>query len=160
MGSRLHLAEKANPYIAALPNNYTGAAVTKRYISLKYVGHLSIHIATGAWAGGTAAVTLKQATAVAGTGSKALAFTLMWTDKAAAGTLVETAVTSNTFDLDTADSQYIIEVDPATMDLANGFDCLALDVASPGANNDYYSAVYVPSQIRYKQATPPAINVD
>lgn len=68
---------------AAEPKNYTGAAVTKKFVSLKLYGKLTIVIKTGAWAAGTAAVTLKQATDVAGTGAKALAFTKQSNDKAA-----------------------------------------------------------------------------
>ncbi len=157
---RLFLPEHSKPLYAALPKNYTGAALTARYVSLKYAQHVSIAIVTGAWAGGTAACTLSQATSVAGAGAKALAFAKMWTDSAATGTLVETAVSSDTFDLDTANSVYIIEVDADTLDKANGFDCLALAVASPGANDDFYAALYLPSELRYAQATPPSMLVD
>ncbi len=157
---RIFLPEHSKPYQAALPANYNATALTQRFISMKYVPHVSIVIQTGAWATGTAAVTLEQATAVAGTSKKALAFTKMWTDKAAAGTLVETAVVGNTFNLDTADSQWVIEVDAETLDHVLGFDCLALTIATPGANDDYYSAEYVPSAIRYQQATPPSVHLD
>jgi hypothetical protein len=56
------------------PVNTTGAAVTGAYVSMKDFNHLTIIIQQGAWAGGTPAVTLKQATAIAGTGAKALSF--------------------------------------------------------------------------------------
>jgi hypothetical protein len=74
-----------------------------------------IDIANGTTVTGSA-VTLKQATAVAGTGEKALAFTRMLAniDLAAAQTMVETAVVANTFTTDTTNSKnlrYIIEVD-------------------------------------------------
>lgn len=142
------------------PKNYTGAAATKKYISMKDYSHLTIVIQTGAWAAGTAAVTLKQATAVAGTSSKALGLPKVWHDVATSGTLVETTVTSDTFDLDTANKVYVIEVDAASLDVANGFDCIALDVASPGANADLYGAIYILSGSRYKGATPPSALVD
>lgn len=78
------------------------------------------------------AVTLKQATAVAGTSEKALAFTKMWAniDAGASDTLVETAVTSNTFTTDTTNSKdllYVMEVSETDLDVANGFDCVRLD---------------------------------
>lgn len=81
--------------------------------------------------GGT--VTLKQATAVAGTGEKALAFTRMLAniDVAASQTLVETTVAANTFITDTTNSKrlrYVIEVDADTLDTDNGFDCFRVDV--------------------------------
>jgi hypothetical protein len=142
------------------PKSYSGAAATKNWVSLKDASHLTIIIVTGAWAGGTAAVTLKQATDVSGTGSKALALAKYWHDEAAGGTLVETAAASNTFDLDTANKLYVIEVDAAELDVNGGFDCIALDVASPGANADFYAAAYVLSGLRYGQATPPSAEVD
>jgi hypothetical protein len=148
------------PIWAAQPKNYTGAAMTAKWVSLKDAAHIRIVIQSGAWAAGTAAVTLAQATAVAGTGTKALAFAKMWTDSAATGTLVETAVTSNTFNIDTADSLYIIEVDSASLDTSGGFDCLTLAVASPGANADFYGVTYLLEGLRYAQATPPSALTD
>lgn len=78
------------------------------------------------------AITLKQATSVAGTGEKELAFATMLanTDAAASDTLTETAVTSNTFTTSTTDDKnlmYVIEVDANDLDVANGFDCLRVD---------------------------------
>jgi hypothetical protein len=159
LGSKLSVAEEK--FIAAAsPKNYTGAAMADAYVSLKNYQRLTIIIHTGAWAGGTAAVTLKQATAVAGTGVKALAFTKQFNDVAASGTLVETAVVANTFNLDTADKEYIIEVDAESLDLANGFDCVTAAIATPGANADLYSVEYVLSGARYQQSTPPSALVD
>lgn len=137
------------------PKSYSGAAATAKYISLKDYRHLAIVIQTGAWAGGTAAVTLSQATAVAGTGAKALSFTKQWNDVTTSGTLVETAVSSDTFTLGTANKLYVIEVDAASLDINNGFDCVAVLIASPGANADFYGVTYHLSQPRYAGATPP-----
>jgi len=148
------------PIWAAEPKNYTGAAMTAKYVSLKDSAHIRIQIQTGAWAAGTAAVTLSQATAVAGTGAKALAFTKVWKDTAVSGTVVETAVAANTFNLDTANSLYIVEVDAAELDTTNGFDCLTLAVASPGANADFYGVTYLLEDLRYAQATPPTVLTD
>ena len=114
-------------------------------------------ISTGAWAGGTAAVTLLQATAVAGTSAKALAFDKVYTNatSTSSATLVETTVGSNTFNLDTANALYVVEVDTASMDVGNGFDCIALHVATPGSNNDYYAVTAITGVGRYTGATPP-----
>lgn len=80
------------------------------------------------------AITLKQATAVAGTGEKALAFTKMYAneDTAATDLLVETAVTSNTFTTDTTNAKnlmYIIEIEAPELDVANDFDCVRVGTA-------------------------------
>jgi len=106
------------------------------YVSLKNFGRCTIVIAVdnaSTVTGG--AVTLKQATAVAGTGEKALGFTKMLAnlDTGAGDTLTETAVASNTFTTDTTDNKnllYVVEVDAADLDVANGFDCLRVDVLS------------------------------
>jgi hypothetical protein len=73
--SNMRLIENAKIVVGAVPIDTTGAAVTGDYVSLKGYAHLTIVIMQGAWAGGTPAVTLKQATDVAATGEKALSFT-------------------------------------------------------------------------------------
>jgi hypothetical protein len=104
-----------------------------KYVSLKNFRKLQIviDIANGTTVTGST-ITLKQATAIAGTGEKALAFTRMLAniDYAAAQTMTETAVVSNTFTTDTTNSKnlrYIIDVDADSLDVANGFDCVRLD---------------------------------
>lgn len=155
-----HLVEQIKILRAAEPKSYSGAAMADAYVSLKNYGLLTIVIHTGAWAGGTAAVTLTQASAVAGTGAKALAFTDYWDDVTTTGTLVKKAASSNTFNLGTANKTYVIHVDPITLDLANGFDCVTLSVATPGANADFYTATYYLGEPRFAQATPPSALVD
>lgn len=106
-----------------------------------------------------AAITLKQATAVAGTSEKALGFTTMWanTDCAAGDTLTETAVTSNTFTTDTTDAKnlmYVIEVAADDLDVANGFDCLRVD--SLLMANAVGAVTYILHDARY--ASPVAVS--
>lgn len=104
-----------------------------------------------------AAVTLKQATAVAGTGEKALAFSRMLAniDVGAAQTLVETAVVSNTFTTDATNSKrlrYVIDVDSETLDTANGFDCFRVDCT--GAAASVGTVTYLMYGARYNGANP------
>ena len=139
---------------AAEPKNYTGAAMTAKYVSLKGYDHITIVIQTGAWAAGTAAVTINEATDVSATSPQALAFTKQWNDETASGTLVETAVTSNTFNLTTANKLYVIEIDAAQLTVDSNYDCLTLAVASPGANADFYGVTYILGGTRYAGATP------
>jgi hypothetical protein len=106
------------------------------YVSMKGYERCTIVIAVdnaSTVTGG--AVTLKQATAVAGTGEKALAFDTVFanTDTGAGDTLTETAVTSNTFTTATTDNKnllYVIELNAADLDVTNGFDCVRVDVLS------------------------------
>lgn len=105
------------------------------------------------------AVTLKQATAVAGTSEKELAFTRMLSniDVAAAQTLAEAAVTSNTFTTDTTNSKrlrYVLDVLASDLDVANGFDCLRVDVASMANANG--QVAYFLYGARYSGASPMA----
>jgi hypothetical protein len=154
------LAERLKFAGGAEPKNYTGAAMADSYVSLKYFSKLTIVIRTGAWAGGTAAVTLLQATAVAGTGAKALSFVDYWDDVTTTGTLVKKAAVSNTFNLATANKVYVIHVDVGILDVAGGFDCVSLAVASPGANADFYGAIYIGDGARYQGSGIPSALVD
>lgn len=146
----------------AVPKDITGAATTGDYVSLRDYGHLTVILQQGAWAGGTPAVTLKQATDVAGTGEKALSFAKRWTKVGITGTVfAETAVVSDTFNLpNVANTINVLEIDAEDLDVANDFDCVRVDVASPGANADLLSIQYILSEPRYAQAETPDPKVD
>ncbi|MGE4196014.1 MAG: hypothetical protein AB7G11_02675 [Phycisphaerales bacterium] len=100
------------------------------YISLKDVAYCEAVIIglNGSTVTGSA-ITLKQAQAVANTGEKALAFTTYYAcaDTAATTLLVKTTASSNTFTTTNTNSKtflYRIPIDPATLDINNGFDCV------------------------------------
>lgn len=137
----------------------TGAGGDAAYVSLKNFRRVTIviDILNGTTVTGTV-VTLKQATAVAGTGEKALAFSRMLanTDVAAAQTMVETAVTSDTFTTNTTNAKrlrYIIDVEASQLDVANGFDCLRVD-ADSGVNSTGLVS-YILLDGRYSPALSP-----
>lgn len=155
-----HIVESQKLIWAVEPKNYTGAAATKKWVSLKNYGQITIVVITGAWAGGTAALTIEQATAVAGTGNKAVSFTDYWDDLTTSGTLVKKAAVSNTFNLDTANKMYVIHIDDRMLDVAGGFTCVSVAVASPGTNADFYGVAYILGDTRYAQSTPPSALVD
>ncbi len=149
----MRLVELMGFEVAILPKDTTGAAQVADYICLKNYQHVAIVIIQGAWAAGTSAVTLVQATDVAATAEKALAFTKRWTKVGVTGTtFVETAVTANTFDLPAvANTINVIEIDADMLDVTNGFDCLAVKTASPGASADLLTALYILHGARYPQ---------
>ena len=109
------------------------------YVSLKNYNNLTIYMfVDNATTVTGCAVTLKQATAVAGTSEKALSFTKNWvlSDTSIASsvitgeTLTETAVTSSTFTTGTTDNKnmvYCMEIAASDLDVAGGFDCVRLD---------------------------------
>ena len=127
------LDEQATTIVAAAGLLLTSTLGDTLYVSMKNFrkSQIVISIADGTTVTGST-ITLKQATAVAGTGEKALAFTRMLSnvDYGASKTMVETAVTANTFTtqaVNSKDSVYIIEVDSSDLDVANGFDCIRVD---------------------------------
>lgn len=112
------------------------------------------------------AITVKQATDVGNSLSdeKALAFDTMWAnlDEAATDTLVSTAVTSNTFTTLTTNSKiarYVIEIDAAMLDTANGFDCIRAGTGN-AANILTTDVLYILWGAKYDKATPPSAIID
>lgn len=98
-----------------------------------------------------------QATAVAGTGTKALTNEVpIWSclDVAAADTLVaRTAAKTYTTDAGVKNKIVIFEIDPkACLDLANGFDCIGLTTGSSNAANITSALLFI--QPKHAQATP------
>jgi hypothetical protein len=128
------LDESVKTYIAAQGLLLTSTLGDTMYVSMKNYNKLQIIIAI---ADGTtvtgSAITLKQATDVAASGEKALAFTrsLQNRDWAAGKVMTETAITANTFTTVNGSNSkiqlYILDVDSSTLDTAGGFDCVRVD---------------------------------
>lgn len=135
---------------------------TPDYVSLKNYEKLTvIIIADNATSVTGSAITLKQATAVAGSGEKALAFDTMYAneDTAAGDTLTETAVSSDTFTTDDTDNKnllYVIEVDAEDLDTENGFDCVRVGTGNAAASA--IGVIYILWGQRY--STQPSAIVD
>ena len=148
-------------YVEALPpKDHVSTAIDGNYISMKGYDHCTIVIQTGAWAAGTAAVTINRATDVSATSEDAggVEFDYMWTnDGATTGSaLTKTAVTSDTFNLDVANAMYVIEIPADTIKgtSTTEYDCIQLAIATPGANADLISALYILHKGRYKSDVP------
>lgn len=160
----LRLIDRAKVVTGIAPVAMATTAGDADYVSLKNFERLSIllSVKNGTTVTGCA-VLLKQATTVAGGSEKALAFTKMYAnvDAGASDTLVETAVTSNTFTTDTTNSKdllYVIEVDAADLDVANGFDCVRLDGLLMA--NAVGAVTYVLHDARYAGALDTSAIVD
>jgi hypothetical protein len=155
----LRLIDENKVVMGCPPAALTGAAGDGDYVSMKYFSKLSIIIAVDNGSTVTGgAVTLKQATAVAGTGETALGFGTVWAniDTGAGDAMTETAVTSDTFTTDTTNNKnllYVIEVDES--DLAAGFTSVRVDVASMA--NAVGSVTYVLHGARHDPLTTSAI---
>jgi len=161
MNLSMRLDEQITPVVAAAGLLLDSTLGDTDYVSLKdHAGcMIVISIADGTTVTGST-ITLKQATAVAGTSEKALSFSRMLanTDYAASKALTETAVTSNTFTTQTTnskDSLYIIDVKADQLDLANSFDCLRVDGTGHAATASRGAVVlYILYGKRYSGSTP------
>ena len=155
VNARLHEQAKIVTGLAPI----TPSTTTPDFVSLKNAGRMAIIIlANNATTVTGSAITLKQATVVAGTDEKALAFTKMFAnlDTDATDTLVETTVAANTFTTLTTDNKnmmYIIEVDEHDLDVDNGFCCVRVGTADAVAT--VLSVLYV--LYPYDSALPSAI---
>ena len=142
----------------------TPSTSTPDYVSLKnYARATVIIMADNAATVTGSAITLKQATAVAGTNEKALAFTTMYanTDTGASDTFTATAVTSNTFTTDTTNNKnllYVIDIEADDLDVANSFDCIRAGTAN--AVNTAVSVLYILYGSRYQSPVAVAAITD
>jgi hypothetical protein len=120
-------------YVVGL-HSVVPSSASPKWVSMKGYNHITLIVMyKNATTVTGSAIGLQQATAVAGTAAKTLAFTKMWTtlDDAASAVLTETSVVGNTFTTDATNSKngiYIIEVEAGTLDINNGFDCIRATV--------------------------------
>lgn len=114
------------------------AGRTSSYFSLKNtVGKVYVVFSIAQGNAATIALTLNQATAVAGTSAKALsATTRIWATENTSTTPVPTrqtdAASTYTTGAGTTNKLVYIEVDPSSLDVNGGFDCIA---GTTGASN-------------------------
>jgi hypothetical protein len=151
------------------PVNLATASNPGDYVSLKDYRHCTIIFHKGI---GTASedptITLDQATAVAGTGTKALLFTEIWTkqgaDLLAIGTFTKTTQTAAATytEATSAEAQaiWVIEVEADQLDVSGGFDCLRATVSDVGTDAQLGSMLYILSDPRHLTATMPSAIVD
>lgn len=139
------LIENANIVQGIAPIDGTGSARVLRYVSLKNAANACIIIKAGVLTGNdTMNVTLVQATAVAATGEKALAFTEYWVSTANTDVFTKTTCVS-TMPITSSDSgkTFVIEVPVESLDAANGFDCIQAQISSPGAHVALLDGTYI-----------------
>ena len=136
------LVDNAKIIFVSGPADYNNSAMTTEYICMKNYQRVCFIIQTGTFAsGGSNAVTLSQATADSGT-TASLGFSYMWTNDGATttDTLTQTAVTSDTFNIDVSNSLYVIEVTSDMLNVDSGYDWVVLEVAANGDNESVLSS--------------------
>lgn len=135
--------------------DYNGAAVTGVWVSVKNYGHVTMVVQCGVMNASAAGVTctVQQASAVDGTGAKALigGISNYWQNGISGDMYTNTATTINGFELTAASDQitYIIEFDTSAIDVANGFDCVRLVGDTASAHSQILSGFYILSKPRY-----------
>lgn len=128
--------------VTAVVKDLAASATAGAWVSLKNYERCTVLIAKAAGvAGDDPTITLLQASAVAGTGSKALAISNGVYTKRHASALpatwtLEAASTSNTFTSTTlAEELALIAIPIRTedLDVDNGFDCISVSIADVGS---------------------------
>ena len=135
------------------------------YVSLKNAGHLTVVVIKGQGTDGDdPSLTFQQASDVAGTGAKNLAIIdEYWEKEENAANLEATGVwtrvtqtASQTVAPGDPSAQsaalYVFEIDAADLDVANGFDCVRVNVGDTGNNAQLGAMLYILSELRYPQA--------
>lgn len=149
--------------VEALAPAADAAGRSSDIVSLKGAGKAYILVSLTQGNAATVALTPMQAQDVSGTGAKVLANAVpIWSnlDTAASDTLVRRADAVNyTTDAAVKNKQVIFEIDPALLDLNNGFDCVYFTTGASNAAN-ITAAVFLLGDLRYAQETPPSAIID
>lgn len=163
-------------FVYAFPHGTPSTAIPP-YVSMKNYNRLTIILlvdkdSTGA----TSAITVNQATAVAGTGTKALnTFIVDSVVDAASGTLggaitavgdttASVTVTAGTFTTATTASKnaiYVIEVNAKDLDVTNSFDCVSVGLGnSSSSTHVVITGLYILRDPRFADQSPPTAILD
>jgi hypothetical protein len=157
----LNLVEQVKIIEAITPQ--AGAAITGDYISLKNAAMAYAVVHVNQAAADICTISIEQATVVAGTDTKVITNAVpIWSnlDCAASDTLVRrTAAVNYALDAGTKHKIVVFQIDPASLDVANDFDCICVKTSASNAAN-ITSAKYFLTGLKYSQATPPTAITD
>lgn len=153
---KLQIPEGAVPYTLLAPAA-DAAGRTSAYMSLKNAvrAWIVLHISQGNAA--TILCSPLQASAVAGTGSKAIAATRISTklDQAFTDFTKQTEATTFTTDAALKDKYVVFEIDPnKVLDQANRFNCIAVSTGASNAANITEATLWIDS--KHDGATVPS----
>ncbi len=164
-----YLTEEGQLVVAIVPIDLATGANAGDWVSMKHYTDCDIIVVADAGtAGEDPVLTVTQATAVAGTGSKALAFTRV-DSKVGAQTGIgqftkNVQAAANTYTdavSGEAENLFVIHVKAEDLDLANGFDCIQVSIPDTGATAGKIGcALYWLSGARYAGQFPPSAIVD
>lgn len=150
------IPEKCKPLEAITPQ--AGGAITGAYVSLRDAEDCYVVVQINQAAATPVDITIEQATDVEGTGSKALTNTVpIWTDEdcVASDLLVrQTDAISYTTTAATKNKLVVFQLNPAFLDVTNGFSCITVKTAASDPTN-ITAAQYILSDLRFGGSTPP-----
>jgi hypothetical protein len=134
------------------------------WVSLADFNHLSVIFFKGTGTDGDdPVITLEQATDNAGSGAKALSFTDIWRKQAAdvqtVGQFTRTtqaAADSYTNSDGHQQAIWVLEIDGDMLDVDGGFDHVRVTLNDTGTNPQLGCVLYVLTEPRYAEATPPS----
>jgi hypothetical protein len=157
----LHLAENTK-VIGLLKPAADAAGRTGRWITIKDAQRAWIVVYLDQGNAATVLLTPRQASAVAGTGSKVLANAVqIWAnlDTATSDVLVrQTDAVNFTTDAGVKEKIVLFQIELASLDIAGGFDCIT--VATGASNVANTTSAFAELETRYSQATLPRVDVD
>ena len=157
---KLSIPEDLTPYDLLAPAA-DAAGRTSAYLNLKnaIMAWIEVHLDQGNAA--TVLLSPLQASAVAGTGTKAISAARIWTklDEALTAFTKQTEAATYTTDAAVKKKIVIFELDPAKVfDVANGFDCIAVSTGASNAANITSARLWI--QQRHAGAAVPNPLVD
>lgn len=156
------LAPTSTQYYVALAPATDAAGRTSGYFSLKNAIKAYFVASIKQGASNTVALSFEQATAVAGTATKGLDNAKrIWASNDVAVTKDPVAVTAAagyTTDAAVKDKLVIFEINPEDLDVAGGFDCVAITTGASSASNITSAMLVIETQ--YQQATPLTATAD
>ena len=156
------LAPTSTQYYAALPPAADAAGRTSGYYSLKNANKAYAVVAIKQGNAATVELSFEQAKTVAGGSTKGFdAVKRIWASNDIAVTKDVAAVTAAagyTTDAALKDKLVVVELDPADLDFANGFDCVAITTGASNAANITTATLVI--ETAYAQAAPPTATAD
>jgi len=176
----LHLTEKLQIVLGFKPVDMSSGANNSDRVCMKNFGRCAVvFIKAVGTAGDDPTLSFKQSKDVGGTSEKALAVTRIdkkqaATDLTAVGTFTkstsDTAATNDSFNTtngtwtnsDLAEQAAIVVADirAEDLDFANGFDCIACNIADVGTNAQLGTLIFVLSEPRVQSSPLPSAIVD
>lgn len=160
----MNLVQETKQVVALSPVT-TNAANTGDYVSLKNAGMAFVEVFLTQAAAHATVISIEQATVVAGTDSKVITNAVpIWAneDIASSDTLTRetTDAVNYTVDADIKNKHIVFQIDPATLDLANGFDCITVKTSASSEATNFVCAKYTLSGYRYQGDNTPSAIVD